>query len=206
MNHAPTAHATTNRASFTVKFSYKPLIYFASGFFLPQISQAFWLFAKTIKQLIINHLRKTEQKTLIKNTLKHLKIPPKSSPFTRSKHSFDDVKGLLWACKSYAFTSENTKTASRKHKKHLPNPIFFSSWSIFWGRFSYYFLYKIAAFLFLKSYLKRVLCHWSDGAVTALKTYCFSEKKSQKLTSPRSLRWGRLSAPPLLLTNLLPNN
>ncbi len=78
-----------------MKIYYKAFVYFATRKKFSQISQAFWLFAKTIKQLIINRLRKTEQKTLIKNTLKHLKIPPKSSPFTRSKHSFDDVKGLL---------------------------------------------------------------------------------------------------------------
>ena len=204
--HDSSCYALPKARLFAVKISYKAFVYSATRKKFSQISQAFWYLVKTNKSLIISRLCKMAQKTLVKNTLKHPKIPPESSPFTRSKHSFDDVKGLLWACKSYAFTSENIKTALRKRKKHLPNPIFFSSWSIFWGRFSYYFLYKIAAFLFLKSYLKSVLCHWSYGAVTALKTYCFSEKKISETHAPRPLRWGRLSAPPLLLTNLLPNN
>ena len=57
MNHAPTAHATTNRLSFTVKFSYKPLIYFASRFFLSQISQAFEHLPKINKPLTTSHLQ-----------------------------------------------------------------------------------------------------------------------------------------------------
>ena len=56
-----------------MKIYYKAFVYFATRKKFSQISQAFWLFAKTIKQLIINRLRKTEQKMLIKNTLKHPK-------------------------------------------------------------------------------------------------------------------------------------
>ena len=59
MNHAPTAHATTNQASFTVKFSYKPLVYFASGFFWSQISQAFEHLSKSNKPLTTSYLQQT---------------------------------------------------------------------------------------------------------------------------------------------------
>ena len=44
---------------FTMKFSYKPLNYFASGFFLSQISQAFEQLSKTNKPLTTNHLPRT---------------------------------------------------------------------------------------------------------------------------------------------------
>ena len=128
---------------FAVKISYKAFVYSATRKKFSQISQAFWLFVKTNKSLIISRLCKMAQKTLVKNTLKHPKIPPESSPFTRPKHSFDDVKGLLWACKSYALTSENTKTASLQHPKHL-----------FISVFSLYLAYFLRPFLWHEFYKK----------------------------------------------------
>ena len=73
--------------------------------FLSQISQAFRALLKTSKQLITNHLRKAGHSLCPKSTPKHRKKPPKSSPFTRSKHNDYDVKAQLWPCKSYALTS-----------------------------------------------------------------------------------------------------
>ena len=92
MNHAPTAHATTNRLSFTVKFSYKPLIYFASGFFWSQISQAFEHLLKTNKPLTTNHLPKTPHFLRVNNRPKAVLLPAKSITMTRQKGSFEHVK------------------------------------------------------------------------------------------------------------------
>ena len=125
MNHAPTAHALKMNPprhkelglSLTVKFSYKPLVYFASGFFLSQISQAFRALLKTSKQLITNHLRKAGHSLCPKSTPKHRKKPPKSSPFTRSKHNDYDVKAQLWPCKSYALTSGKAKNDNTNVQK-----------------------------------------------------------------------------------------